>query len=284
MSGPTELGRAVHAWRDRITPGAVGLPAGSPRRAPGLRREELAVLANLSVDYLVRLEQGRAVNPSPQVLSALARALRLNTAERDHLYVLGGHAPPSPSHVSDHVPPSVQRLIDQLATAPLSVYDAVWNLISWNSLWAALLGDPSELNGRMRNAAWWAFAGPPDLFPHTPTTDGTTRTAIVSDLRAATVRYPADAALRSLIHDLCEVSADFVALWNSGAVGVHELQTKTIDHPAVGVLTLDCDILTAHAADLRIIAYSAAPGTEAAERLQLLQQGLFTFSTGSVRG
>lgn len=224
------------------------------------------------------------MNPSPQVLSALARALRLTIAERGHLYVLAGSAPPGPPRVSDDVPPSVQRLIDQLAAVPLSVYDAVWNLISWNPLWAALLGDPSELDGRMRNAAWWAFAGPPDQFPHTPTEDDTTRTAIVSDLRAATVRYPTDAALRSLVQNLCETSADFTALWNSGAVGVHGPQTKTIDHPTVGALTLDCDILTAHAADLRIIAYSAAPGSEAAQRLQLLQQGLATLPRGSVRG
>lgn len=91
----TDLGATIRSWRDRLTPEAVGLPAGRVRRAAGLRREELAELAGVSVDYLVRLEQGRATTPSPQVAGALARALRLTDGERDHLYRLAGLQPPS---------------------------------------------------------------------------------------------------------------------------------------------------------------------------------------------
>src|SRR5690606_5290542 len=107
MTGTRDLGRALHAWRDRTKPAEVGVPDNGGRRAPGLRREELARLAGLSVDYVVRLEQGRSTNPSPQVLSALARALRLSTAEREHLFVLAGQAVPSAGQVSDHVPAGV---------------------------------------------------------------------------------------------------------------------------------------------------------------------------------
>jgi transcriptional regulator with XRE-family HTH domain len=265
-----EFGRTLHAWRDRTTPAAAGLPPGGHRRAPGLRREELGQLAGLSVDYVVRLEQGKATNPSPQVVAALARALRLTTAERDHLYVLAGHTPPNQQLVSTHIPRGVQRLLDQLAGAPLSVYDACWNLVTWNRLWAALLGDPSELRGRDRNAAWWAFVGLPAPGHRVTTSDEVTRRFLVSDLRAASVRYPADREVHALVADLRGASGEFASLWDSGAVGVIEPQTKTVHHPAVGPVTLDCDVLTALGTDLRIIAFTAEAGSEAAERLRLL--------------
>ena len=143
-----ELGRTLHAWRDRVTPEQVGLPAGGKRRAPGLRREELAQLAGLSVDYIVRLEQGRSESPSVQVLTALARALRLSDAERNHLFVLAGEVEPTPGRISAYIPPGVQRIVDQLQGAPLCVSDAAWTIITWNPLFAALIGDPSQWRGR----------------------------------------------------------------------------------------------------------------------------------------
>src|SRR5215470_8862537 len=115
MPHRTELGAALRAWRDRVRPEEVGLRGGGRRRSPGLRREELASLAGISVDYLVRLEQGRATNPSPQVLAALSRALRLTIEERDHLYTIAGQAAPRRTRIPSHVPPTVQRLVDRLA-------------------------------------------------------------------------------------------------------------------------------------------------------------------------
>ncbi|MFI2184412.1 helix-turn-helix domain-containing protein [Streptomyces sioyaensis] len=270
MSESRELGRALHGWRDRIAPATVGLPAGGVRRTPGLRREELAQLAGLSVDYLTRLEQGRATSPSAQVLSALARALRLSAAEREHLYLLAGQPPPTPGQLSAHVPPGVRRLLDQLDGSPLSVHDAAWNLILWNPLWAALFGDPSALRGRERNIVWRHFAGPPGRVSHTPEQEARFEAAVVADLRAATARYPADPDLRSLIDDLRGVSTDVARLWDTGIVGVHESDTKTVQHPDVGTFTFDCDVLVAPGSDLRIVAYTAAPGSDAADRLRLL--------------
>lgn len=271
MTGTTDLGRALHAWRDRTKPAEVGLPDDGRRRAPGLRREELALLAGLSVDYIVRLEQGRSTNPSPQVLSALARALRLATAEREHLFVLAGHAVPGPGHVSDHVPAGVQRLLDRLTGTPLSVYDAAWNLITWNPLWAALFGDPPASRGFGRNAVWWAFVEPPAGYPQAVSRETGHRAAFVSDLRAASARYPKDARLAALIDELRTRSGDFAALWDSAVMGVHEPLTKTVRHATVGELTLDCDILAALGTDLRIMAFSVAEGSETAERLRLLE-------------
>ncbi|GAA4386251.1 helix-turn-helix transcriptional regulator [Actinomadura verrucosospora] len=271
MTGSTDLGRALHAWRDRTKPAEAGLPDDGRRRAPGLRREELALLTGLSVDYIVRLEQSRSTNPSPQVLSALARALRLTTAEREHLFVLAGQAVPGPGQISDHVPAGVQRLLDRLTGTPLSVYDAAWNLITWNRLWAALFGNPPAARGFGRNAVWWSFVEPPAGYPQAMSRETGNRAAFMSDLRAAAARYPKDAGLAALIDELRARSGDFAALWDSGVVGVHEPLTKTIRHASVGELTLDCDILAALGSDLRIMAFTVAEGSETAERLRLLE-------------
>ncbi|WP_129263471.1 helix-turn-helix transcriptional regulator [Streptomyces sp. M3] len=269
-AGTNDLGRALHGWRDRIAPETVGLPAGGVRRAAGLRREELAQLAALSVDYITRLEQGRATSPSPQVLASLARALRLSAEERTYLYLLAGQPEPGPGHISDHIPPGLRRLLDQMNGAPLSVHDAAWNLIEWNRPWAALLGDPSALRGRERNMIWRHFKGLPGRVRQTPQQKADFEATMVGDLRAATARYPADLGLRSLVKDLRETGPAFAALWDSGIVGVHQSGAKAIVHPEIGTLTLDCDVLIAAGSDLRVVAYTAAPGSEAAARLGLL--------------
>jgi transcriptional regulator with XRE-family HTH domain len=254
-----------------MAPAAVGVPADGVRRAAGLRREELARLAGLSVDYVIRLEQGRATSPSAQALSALARALQLSAAEQEHLYLLAGQPPPIPGEVPTHIPPSVRRLLDQLDGAPLAVHDAIWHLILWNPLWAALFGDTAAWRGRERNIAWRIFAGLPSRIVFaSEQQECQLRAAMVTDLRAATARYPADAGLRSLIEDLRAVSTDFARLWDTATVGVHQPHAKTIRHPDVGTLTLDCDVLTAPGGDLRIVAFSAAPGSDTADRLKLL--------------
>jgi transcriptional regulator with XRE-family HTH domain len=266
----TELGRALRGWRDRATPAEAGLPAGRGRRAAGLRREELAMLAGVSADYITRLEQGRATAPSPQVLNALARALRLSDLEVRHLFRLAGQAAPEPGHVSAHLTPSVQRLLDQLDRVPVSVYDAAWNLIAWNPMWAALMGDPSVLTGRHRNVMWRHFAGPPGRVTHTADQEAAFEASAVADLRSATARYPDDADLRQLVADLRGASPRFAGLWDAGVVGAHEAARKTVHHPDVGPLTLDCDVLTVQGSDLRIVVYSAAPGSDAAGKLGLL--------------
>ncbi|MFI6493787.1 helix-turn-helix transcriptional regulator [Streptomyces sp. NPDC050564] len=264
------LGQALRHWRDRASPKDLGLFVGSVRRAPGLRREELAQLAGLSVDYVVRLERGRATSPSPQVLASLARALRLSEPERDHLYLLAGQASPTAGHVTPHIPPSVQRLLDQLRNTPLSVHDAAWNLISWNPLWAALIGDPSAWRGRERNIAWRHFAGLPSRVTHTPEQQARFETALVSDLRSSAARYPQDSALRSLITDLRHASDRFDELWDSHAVGFHTTDSKTVHHPDLGPVMVDCDTLTVPGNDLRIVACSAPPNSPAAEQFELL--------------
>ncbi|MEU6726631.1 helix-turn-helix transcriptional regulator [Nonomuraea wenchangensis] len=265
-----EFGRAVRRWRDRVSPEVVGLPVGGHRRAAGLRREELALLAGISVDYLTRLEQGRAANPSAPVVDALARALRLSPAERAHLFGLAGLAPPGPQTVPAYITPSVQRLLDRMTGTPVAVYDASWTLLMANPPYAALMGDPSGWRGNQRNAVWRQFLGPSTRVRHTPESRRALESALVADLRAAAARYPADQRLRHLVVELRAGSDRFAELWDSGAVGHHEAARKTIDHPRAGALTLDCDVLTVSGSDLRIMIYTAEPGTVDAERLALL--------------
>jgi transcriptional regulator with XRE-family HTH domain len=266
----TEFGQAVHRWRDRVSPEAAGLPAGGHRRTAGLRREELALLAGISVDYITRLEQGRASNPSAQVVEALARALRLSATERAHLFRLAGLAPPGPETVPAYITPSVQRLLDRLTGTPVGVYDASWTLLVANPPYAALMGDPSGWRGNQRNAVWRHFLGPGTRARHTPQSLRAFETALVADLRAAAGCYPADQQLRQLVAELRANNDRFAKLWDSGTVGRHEAARKTIDHPQVGPLTLDCDVLTVAGSDLRIMIYTAEPGTEDADRLALL--------------
>jgi transcriptional regulator with XRE-family HTH domain len=270
MSQHTELGAALRAWRDRLAPADAGLPDHGGRRAPGLRREELALLAGMSADYVTRLEQGRASAPSVQVLTALARALRLSDAEREHLFVLAGQPLPGPGIMPTHLTPGLQRLLDQLSGTPVSVYDASWMLLAWNPLWAALVGDPAGARGRDRNVLWRHFTGGSGRIIHTPEDEPRFEASAVADLRAAAARYPRDAGLQRLVADLRAASPRFARLWESREVGTHERDRKTVHHPELGPITVDCDVLTVPAVDLRVVAFTAAPGSADADKLKLL--------------
>ncbi|MEU3186296.1 helix-turn-helix transcriptional regulator [Streptomyces sp. NPDC006923] len=265
-----EFGKTVRRWRDRVSPEASGLPTGGKRRAAGLRREELAMLAGISVDYVTRLEQGRASHPSAQVVEALARALRLSVEERTHLFRLAGLAPPGPETIPTYITPSVQRLLDRLTGTPVAVYDASWTLLVANQPYAALMGDPSGWRGIQRNGVWRNFLGPAGRVLLTPEARRALEATLVADLRVAADHYPADQRLRRLVAELRAGSDRFAALWDAGAVGRHEAARKTIDHPHVGTLTLDCDVLTVEGSDLRVMVYTAEPGTREADRLALL--------------
>jgi transcriptional regulator with XRE-family HTH domain len=265
----TELGVALRTWRERLRPADVGLPAGMRRRTPGLRREEVAGLAGMSVDYLTRVEQGRGPRPSEAVLGGLARALRLTDAERDHLFDLAGAAPPAPGRIRCGVRPSVQRLMDRFTDLPAVLLDAKCDIVAWNPLAAALLGDMSAIPPAQRNVAWQAFLGTSrvDVDP-----DGRERLdrAIVSDLRRAAARYPADPALVRLIAELSAGSDRFERLWTLRELDERHGDHKRIRHPALGLLELDCNVLHVQGDDQTLLVYSAAPGSQAAEALALL--------------
>jgi transcriptional regulator with XRE-family HTH domain len=268
---PWEFGRTVRHWRDRVQPAAVGVSVGGRRRACGLRREELAALAGISVDYLTRLEQGRATSPSTQVVEALARALRVSDAERDLLFRLAGHATPGLDMVSSRITPSVQRLLDRLANTPVAVYDATWTLLVANSPYDALMGSTTGWRGIERNGLWRNLVGPGSRAVHTPEEQAELEARLVADLRLTAARYPADRGLKQLLRELAAQSPRFVELWETGVVAPHLDfgRHKVIDHPDVGRIALACDTLIVAADDLRIMIYTAEPDTEDAERLAL---------------
>ena len=267
----TELGRVLRRWRERVAPEAVGLPVGARRRAAGLRREELAALAAISADYLTRLEQGRASSPSVQVVESLVRALRLDDVERALLFHLAGHVPPGPGTVCSRVTPSVQRLLDRLADTPVAVYDATWTLVEANAPYDALMGATTGWRGLERNAVWRHLVGPGTRARQTPQEKAELEAGIVADLRLTASRYPSEPAVARLVGELRRLSPRFAELWESGAAGGHRdtSRRKVVEHPDVGPVTLDCDTLVVTADDLRLMIYTAEPGTEDAERLAL---------------
>jgi transcriptional regulator with XRE-family HTH domain len=268
------LGATIRAWRERLSPSAVGLPSGRLRRAIGLRREELAELAGVSVDYVVRLEQGRATAPSDQVVASLARALRLTTAERDHLYRVAGLVPPNIAPIPDRIPPGVHRVLNRLGDVAVAVFAADWQMIWWNPGWAALLGDPSACRPELRNFARERFpVGSDDgriaLWPVFAQNSDGSDLAIVSDLRRATGRFPHDARLAELIRVLTAGNPAFARLWASGTVAAHREDRKTIEHPKVGLVEVDCDVLTDGDSDLKIVILTALPGSADEAKLRL---------------
>ncbi|MEU3733883.1 helix-turn-helix transcriptional regulator [Streptomyces sp. NPDC033538] len=269
MSDSGELAAILRVWRERLTPQMAGLPANTARRTKGLRREELAVLAGVSVDYIVRLEQGRASAPSAQVCAALAQALQLGDTEQEHLFRLAGHATGG-GRISRLVPASIRRLVERTGERPVAVFDAMWNLLLWNRLWAVLAGDPSQVREADRNLLWLHFTGTSDCHLYGPGSAEALDASMVADLRRSTGRYPDDAQLRQLASRLNETSTQFRELWQRHEIAEHGPTIKRVVHSEVGILDLDCDILTTQRHDLRILMYTAEPGSESDSKLALL--------------
>ncbi|MGW6400378.1 helix-turn-helix transcriptional regulator [Streptomyces sp. NPDC055134] len=275
-SSRSDFAALLRAWRDRLSPADAGFTVTDGRRAPGLRREELAQLAGLSVDYVLRLEQGRAKNPSAQVVSALARALQLSRAERDQLYRSAGLLPPQDGTISTHVPAGIQRLAARLGDVPIGVFTADWTLVWWNTTWSALHGDPAVLPTAERNLARALFGNGAAHASMRPVQSERGQDAfeasIVADLKDAVSRYPADAQLDRLVQELREISDAFAHHWamRTGAAQ-HTTDRKTIRHPEIDDILLDCDVLIVPGADLRMVTYTAATGSSDAGKLDLLR-------------
>lgn len=265
------FGPLLRAWRDRVTLESVGIRATGVRRAPGLRREELARLAGVSVDYVRRLEQGQGT-PSMAVLEALARALRLSRTDYEYFCVVAGRAARGTGEVPRHLGPGPQRLLDRLGDVPVCVCDAAWHVIAWNPAWEAMGCDSVDAQGRDRNIAWRTFTKRPGRNV-TRSAERTARfeASIAADLQTAVHRYPADRDLTALVNDLRAASSRFAELWDGGSTLRYFDDQVLITHPDVGDMVVDCDILTIHDGDLRAIVFSAEPGSPAAQRLALVR-------------
>lgn len=267
-----ELGAFLRSRRERLLPRDVGLPSGPRRRTPGLRREEVAVLAHISTEYYVRLEQSRAPRPSGEVLAAIAGALRLSDAESDHLHVLAGTAPRQTRLHRRDVRPSILALIERLPQTAAFVTSAIFEVLAWNDLAAALMEDFASLVPEDRNLARRAFLSPvpADATPYGISDATEFRHHVVAELRSALARYPSDPAVTGLVTGLRSGSPEFARLWERRDVQAAPTLTKTFRHPVAGEITVDCDALTLTGRDQRLVLYSAPPGTRDAEALAFL--------------
>ncbi|MFI5710872.1 helix-turn-helix transcriptional regulator [Kribbella sp. NPDC051620] len=267
-----ELGAFLRSRRERLRPEDVGMPSGARRRTPGLRREEVAVLAHISTEYYVRLEQGRAPRPSGEVLAGIAGALRLTDAESDHLHVLAGTAPTRTGLHRRDVRPSIRTLLERLPQTAGFVTSAIFEVLAWNDLAAALMEDFEEVAPGDRNLARRAFLAPTrDGLPLYGVSDATEfRQHVVMELRSTLARYPSDPAVTDLIDELRTGSSDFARLWEQHDVQAAPMLTKTFHHPVVGQVTVDCDSLALTDRDQHLVLYSAPAGSRDAEALALL--------------
>lgn len=267
----SEFAAFLKSRRDRIRPADVGLPAGPRRRVPGLRREEVAQLAGLSADYYTELERGRGAQPSAQVLTALARALRLNGDERDHLFHLADRPVPPATHgPAAQAQPALLGLLDRLTTTPAQVITDLHQTLVQNELAAALVGRPPAVRGPAASFVYRWFTDPEARGIY-PAEDHPHHSRVfVADLQAVAARRGGDSEVRRMVAALRRHSEEFAALWDTHDVALRRTDHKRIVHPSLGVIELDCHALFSEDGHQRLLWFSAPPGTEGAAQLELL--------------
>ncbi|MET9223771.1 MULTISPECIES: helix-turn-helix transcriptional regulator [unclassified Streptomyces] len=265
-----ELGEFLKARRAELGPRTVGLPdPGTPRRVPGLRREEVAQLAAISTDYYTRLEQGR-IHASVSVLAALARVLRLDDDQRDYLFGLAGKTLVRPRRrTRQKVQPQLRRLLDDLGATPAIVMGRCMDIIAWNSLASALITDFSAIPEKHRNYVRIIFTDP-SMKSLYADWEKVARTC-VSQLRMEAAKYPDDPGLVELVGELSVQDEQFRQWWATHQVATLSVGTKALRHPVAGELSLDWDTLTASTdPDQQLIVWTAEPGSRTHEGLRFL--------------
>jgi transcriptional regulator with XRE-family HTH domain len=266
-----QLADFLRTRREALQPEDVGLPRGPRRRTRGLRREEVATLCGMSTDYYSRIEQARGPQPSEPMLAAVARGLRLSLDERDHLFRLGGHGAPQRSLRSDHVSPGLMRILDRLGDTPVQVVTGLGETLMQTPPAVALLGDGTGYTGLERSSFYRWFTDPAARLIHPEEDHALHSRLFVSDLRSAYSRQgPRDSAAAAIVDALLERSPEFATLWSAHEIGLRRPEIKRFRHPAVGVLDVHCQILYDPDRTQGLLVYTASPGSDSSERLQLL--------------
>jgi transcriptional regulator with XRE-family HTH domain len=266
----SDLGAFLKARRGELDPATVGLPDGGPRRVPGLRREEVAVLAAISTDYYSRLEQGR-IQASPSVLASLARVLRLDDDQRAYMYQLAAkddYRPPR-RRARPKVQPQLQRILDDMALTPVFVIGPRTEVVAWNAMGAALITDFGKIPEKQRYYIRLLITDPAmrELYADW---EGVTRLAI-AQMRMHNANNPGDVRLAELVGELSVQDAQFRQWWAAHDVATRDTGTKHLRHPVVGDLHLDWNAVTwAADPDLQLIVWTAELGTATHDRLRLL--------------
>lgn len=264
-----EFADALRSWRQRAAPPPAGFGA---RRVPGLRREELAERAGISIDYLVQLEQGRATRPSSQVVGSLARALALQTSDRDALFAAAGLLAPGVPRLPLRVGPVTRRLVERTTETPIAVFSRAWDVLLANELWEAIFGSVSGSSLHERNIIWQhVVAGRHPVIYSVQEHDAFTR-RLMWDLRRETARHPADSRLADL-HTQLQAHLEFDP--SEPPPGPRRSdREKTVRHPQVGQITFNADVLVSPDDDTQIMLYTVAPRSADARNLAVLKEEL----------
>jgi transcriptional regulator with XRE-family HTH domain len=265
-----QLADFLRRRREAIRPAEVGIAVGPRRRIAGLRREEVAMLAGMSVDYVVRLEQGRSSQPSTQLLGALARALRLSDDERDHLFHLAGHQPPPADGVARLARAGLVRVLDLLGDTAALVVSDLGEVLAQTATSKLLTGDHTAFTGDRRYLAYRWFTEPAARPVQPPAEQERHSRQLVADLRAVAGRRSSDPTVTGLIARLEAASPEFRRLWAQHEVGVRRADRKTLVHPRVGPIVLDCETLVTPDLGQELVVLTPADA-ESRERLDLLR-------------
>ncbi len=274
MDAPITHGNALGAFlrdrRCRLDAAAFGLSMAR-RRTPGLRREEVAQRANVSVTWYTWLEQGRGGAPSADVLDRLARALMLTDVEREHLFLLGLGRPPEVHYrQDDEVSPRLQRVLDALEFSPAYIKTATWDIIAWNHAATVMLTDYGAMAPRQRNVLRMMF-GDPTVRARQLDWESVAR-FVVASFRADAVRAGAAGNVEALVDELSRTSPEFAAMWGEKEVGAHGGGTKLLRYPAIGLLSLEYSAFTVDGRpDLSMVIYNPATPADAAEVRKLIE-------------
>lgn len=265
-----QLADFLRRRREALQPSDVGLAAGPRRRARGLRREEVAALVGMSPDYYARLEQERSPQPSEQMVAALARALRLTLDERDHLFRITGHHAPVRVRRSEHVAAPLMRVFDRLADTPALIVTDLAETLVQNRLAVGLFGDQSRHVGPAHSAFYRWFTDPEERACY-PQRDHEHQSAVqAAGLRSALSSAGSDAAAQKIVRSLLASSPEFAEVWARHEVASRFDEHKTLLHPELGEIEIDCQVLFAENRAQTLLVLTAAPGTEAADKLELL--------------
>jgi transcriptional regulator with XRE-family HTH domain len=256
--------------REALQPEDVGLPRGQRRRTSGLRREEVAALSHMSTDYYSRLERERGPQPSEQMIASIAQGLHLSLDERDHLFRLAGHTPPDRGSAGEHISPGMLRIFDRLQDTPAEIVTELGETLRQTPLGVALTGDLTALRGPARSIGYRWFTDPAMRALYAPEDHAFLGRLWVSGLReAATLRGPGSRAAE-YVELLLARSEEFRELWNLHEVGVRPREVKHFVHPELGPLELSCQTLLDPGQSHSLLVYTAVPGSESAEKLELL--------------
>jgi transcriptional regulator with XRE-family HTH domain len=272
MTEATDLAAFLRARRGELRPRDVGLSETARRRTPGLRRQEVALLAGISVEYYVRMEQARGPRPSAQVLGALARALMLTGDERDYLYRTAGHRTPETVGPNRVVSSAVRTVLDSMVPLPAYIVDAGYEVLAWNRCAVPFIGDLATLPGAERNMVRWIFRQAADDPRWDDAETLSFARSTVADLRATYARYPGNPSVTGLVTELLGTSPRFAQLWAAQDVAVRRTHRKRVPHPELGVLDFECQVLDIPDTDQRIIVYCAAPGTSTGEAFRRIAE------------